>query len=373
MDSIRNWVTIIATSMALVIPFPPMDTGGQAAAPAAAKTQLSARQLAGQRVVYSYPGTTPPQSLIKRIKAGEAAGVIFFKENVQSASQLTAVAKRLQQAAAQSPLHEPLLLMTDQEGGKIRRVPGGPAKSARDVGESSDPLAAATATGTEAGKTLRETGLNLNLAPVAGVYRSSGDFLDQFGRSYGKDPGTVGKLAGAFTEAQQQQKVAATLKHFPGLGAASSKQNTDNGPVRLDQSLSTLRSVDEAPYPAALAKGPKLVMPSWAVYPALDPKNPAGLSSKVLRGELRQRLGFQGVTVSDAMEAGALKPFGGTAALADKAAKAGMDLMLCSGRDAAQGDAAVAALAKGLQDGTLDKADFTTSVNRVMSLRASLK
>jgi beta-N-acetylhexosaminidase len=373
MDSIRNWVTIIATSMALVIPFPPMNTEGHSAAPAAAETHLTPRQLAGQRVIYSYPGLTPPQSLIKRIKAGEAAGVIFFKENVQSTSQLTSVAKRLQSAAAQSPVHEPLLLMTDQEGGEIRRIPGGPEKSARDVGQSGDPVAAATATGTEAGKTLRGAGLNLNLAPVAGVHRSSGDFLDQFGRSYGKDPAEVGKLAGAFAAAQQQQDVAATVKHFPGLGAASSKQNSDEGPVRLDQSLSTLRSVDEAPYPGVLAKGAKLVMPSWAVYPALDPKYPAGLSSKVLRGELRQRLGFQGVTISDAMEAGALKSFGSTGPLAEKAATAGMDLMLCSGRDAAQGAAAVDALAKGLQNGSLDKADFAAAANRVTNLRAGLK
>ena len=64
--------------------------------------------------------------------------------------------------------------------------------------------------------------------------------------------------------------MAATAKHFPGLGSATKSQNTDTGPVTLNVSLSGLRSKDEVPYPAAIAAGVKLIMASWAVYPALD-------------------------------------------------------------------------------------------------------
>lgn len=64
------------------------------------------------------------------------------------------------------------------------------------------------------------------------------------------------------------------------------------------------------PYPAAIAAGVGLVMTSWAVYPALDPGRPAGLSRTVIQGELRGRLGFRGVTITDAIEAGALRRFG---------------------------------------------------------------
>ncbi len=81
-------------------------------------------------------------------------------------------------------------------------------------------------------------------------------------------------------------------------------------PVTLNVSLSGLRARDEAPYPAAIAAGVKLVMASWAIYPALDASHPAGLSPAVIQGELRGRLGYQGVTVTDAIEAGALAAFG---------------------------------------------------------------
>ena len=108
-------------------------------------------------------------------------------------------------------------------------------------------------------------------------------------------------------KAQQAGGVAATAKHFPGLGAAAASQNTDAGPVTLYLSLATIRSIDEVPFAAAIAAGVKLVMVSWAVYPAMGAR-PAGLSPNVVQGELRGRLDFTGVTITDALEAGALGP-----------------------------------------------------------------
>ena len=90
-------------------------------------------------------------------------------------------------------------------------------------------------------------GINVNLAPVLGVYRQTGDFLDQFGRSFSRNPFTVTRLASRFVTAQQRTGVAATAKHFPGLGAATASQNTDEGPVTLRLSLNTLRNVDMPP------------------------------------------------------------------------------------------------------------------------------
>jgi beta-N-acetylhexosaminidase len=137
--------------------------------------------------------------------------------------------------------------------------------------------------------------------------------------------------------------------------------------------LSTLRGRDEVPYPAAIAAGVKLVMLSWAVYPALDANRPAGLSPAVVGSELRGRLKFGGVTISDALEAGALKAFGTTAQRAVLAAQAGVDLILCSARDVSQGEAAGVALADALAAGGLDRAAFQAAVDRVAALRAGLR
>jgi beta-N-acetylhexosaminidase len=359
------------------VPAPAQSPSGASPVPAPVGVSgLSPAQLAGQRVIYSYSGLTPPAELLDVIRHGEAAGVIFFGGNIARAVQIAGVISQLEQANASpgNPLRTlPLLLMTDQEGGLVRRLPGAPLLSQKQIGASADPATEAAAAGTQAGRTLVSVGMNVNLAPVLDVFREPADFDDQFGRSYSSDPDAVSVLGADFIAAQQAAGVAATIKHFPGLGAAASSQNTDEQAVTLSVSREDLRSSDEFPYQAAIANGVKLVMVSWAVYPALDPRLPAGLSPAIIGGELRQRLGFTGVTITDALEAGALRAFGTTGQRATLAASAGMDLILCSGQSVNQGDQARMALQEGLSNSTLDHAAFTAAVQRIISLRASLR
>jgi beta-N-acetylhexosaminidase len=337
---------------------------------------LSPQQLAGQRVIYSYPGLTPPASLISLIQHGEAAGVIFFGQNISSEAQIADVIKQLEQADASplNPVQAPLLLMTDQEGGQVRRLPGRPVLSEKQIG--ANPLPQAEVLATEAGQgaaaNLSGVGMNVNLAPVLDVYRQAGDFDDQFGRSYSMDPTVVSDLGTNMIKAQQAGGVAATAKHFPGLGAASASQNTDLGPVTLNLPLATIRSIDEVPFQAAITAGVKLIMVSWAIYPAVGAR-PAGLSPNMVQGELRDRLKFTGVTITDALEAGALRSFGSTQNRALFAAQAGMDLLLCAAQDVSQGEQASAELVTAYKNGTLNGAAFLASVNRVIALRQSLK
>jgi beta-N-acetylhexosaminidase len=351
-----------------------------APAPSPAATQpailasLAPAQLAGQRVIYSYGGLTPPASLLSLIAHGDVAGVIFFAGNISSEPQLASVITTLEHAdaAPSNPVRLPLLLMTDQEGGLVRRLPGAPFQSEKQVGESASPAAAAAAAGKNAAANLRGVGMNVNLAPVLDVYRTPGDFDDQFQRSYSTSPGVAAAAGAAFIRAQQAGGVAATAKHFPGLGSAAASQNTDLRPVTLTLPLSSLRAVDEAPYPAAIAAGVRLVMLDWAVYPAVDPGRPAGLSSRIVQGELRSRLGFKGVTITDAIEAGALRPFGSIQNRALLAAEAGMDLILCSEQSVTEGTQCSAGLQSGLSSGALPKGSFEQAVARVMTLRAGL-
>jgi beta-N-acetylhexosaminidase len=349
--------------------------GGLLSGTASADDQLSlafAREAAGQRVVYSYPGLTPPESLLARIRAGEAGGVIFFGENISSLTQIRGVVQQLRAAQAQSPNPNPLLLMTDQEGGMVRRLPGEPALSHKDIGASASPATAATNAGRGAGLNLAGVGMNVNLAPVLDVFHAPGDLMDQYERSFSSTAATVGTLGANYVAAQQAQGVAAAVKHFPGLGKANAGENTDTRPVTLTVPLATLRGVDEAPYKQSIAAGAKLVMLSWAVYSTLDPSRPAGLSSTVIQQELRSRNGFTGVTITDALEAGALQAYGSTGNRAVLAAQAGADLILAAARDVDQGDQAADALASALADGTLDSGAFGAALARINTLRAGL-
>jgi beta-N-acetylhexosaminidase len=347
-------------------------SGTAQAAPRPKPVQLTPAQLAGQRVIFSYPGLTPPQSLLDQISAGQAGGVIFFGENITGLDQIAAVVAQLKAAHASSPVRAPLLLMTDQEGGIVRRLPGQPTLSEKQIGASADPAAAAADAGTGAGQNLAGVGMNLNLAPVLDVYRQAGDFDDQFGRSYSSDPAVAAACGAAFVTAQQRLGIAATAKHFPGLGAATAAQNTDLGPVTLDVPLTDLRSIDERPFRSAIAARVRLIMTSWAIYPALDRKLPAGLSPAIVQGELRGRLRFGGVTITDALEAGAIAGFGSPAQCGVLAARAGMDVLLCSARDVSEGQDTVAALAAAYARRTLDPVRFDLALARVLALRATL-
>jgi len=224
--------------------------------------------------------------------------------------------------------------------------------------------------GTGAGQNLLSFGLNMNLAPVLDVFRTPGNFIDEFQRSYSMNPITVSRLGSIFITAQQATGVAATAKHFPGLGAAAAGQNTDLVPVTITLSKSTLQSVDEFPYMAAIAAGVKLVLVSWARYPNLGSMRPAGLSSVIVQGQLRRRLGFTGVTITDAIGAGALVRNGSIQNRSLLAAQAGMQLILCA--SLTQASEALAGLQTGFTNGSLSQSGFRADVTQILTLRSSL-
>jgi beta-N-acetylhexosaminidase len=338
-------------------------------------SRLSIPQLAGQRIIYAYSGLKPPAALLSAIRAGEAGGVILFAPNIANRAQIHGVLAGLQRASLASPVHARLLILTDQEGGEVRRLPGAPALSEKQIGARGDGVSQARAAGTGAGRNLFNVGVNANLAPVLDVYRRPGNFIDQFQRSYSSNSGVVSRLGAAFIAAQQHVGVAATAKHFPGLGAARRNQNTDLGPVTLTTARSRLRAVDEAPYQAAITAGVKLVMTSWAVYPALDARRPAGLSTGVIQGELRGHLRFRGVTITDGIDAGAVTPFGSLSQRGVLAAAAGADLILCAAplpteNTPAQGITVRRALSSALTHHRLSLSAARHSASRILALRA---
>ena len=327
---------------------------------------------AGYHVIYSYSGIQVPSKLLNLIKQGKVGGVLLFGENVDS--NLAGRIQDMQDAYRSSSAYagSPLLIMTDQEGGQVRRLPGGPYLSEKEVGATSDPANSAHIAGEQAAGALKTYNVNSNLAPVLGVYRQEGDFLDQYGRSYSSDPDVAAECAGAFVSSHQSHGAIATAKHWPGLGLAAADENTDRRPVTLHASLNELRSIDEKPYHNAIQAGVDMIMPSWAIYPALDSQYPSGLSSAWLKDELRGRLGYNGVVISDTMGGGSITGFGDWGERALLATNAGQDLLLGSGGDVDFGEKMCDALIAALNDGSLDNSDFHASSQRILNLRQKI-
>jgi beta-N-acetylhexosaminidase len=346
--------------------------------------RLSIKQLVGQRVIVSYNGREPPEKLFKMIRGGRVAGVIFFGANTgfvppnfaTERSHLRKLIRRMQEArreASPKILRRPLLMMTDQEGGLVRRLGGAPGNSEREIGEAANRRKLAKQAGKGAGENLSSVAMNVNLAPVLGVIDSGDGFLGQFQRSYGFNRREVARLGRLFIQAQQGRGVAATAKHFPGLGAATKNENTDAGPVTLDIPLSRLRTKDELPYKKAIAAGTRLIMLSNALYPALDDKRPASMSPRIIRKELRARLGYAGVTITDALEAGGLSSIGSIRRRGVQGARAGADLLLFSNQELNEGAEGSSALRRALREGRLDRDAFEESALRVLKLRNELR
>ena len=338
-----------------------LDTPSPATSSAA--PALTLRQAVGQHMIFAYDGLQPPPALRRRIARGEAAGVILFSRNVRSVGQARSAMRSLQAIKRPRGLRAPLIVMVDQEGGPVRRIPGAPGRAAADVSSVDQ----ARADGRAAARTLRSAGANMDLAPVADIGRP-GAALQRERRTYGRSSTDVARRAGAFAGGLRAGGVRATAKHFPGFGAAAI--NTDNAAQRIDTSLETLRSVDGAPFKRLIDDGIDAVMLSTAVYPALDDL-PAAFSRPWIEGELRERLGFRGVSITDDLGTPAVADYGSNRRRAVLAVEAGIDLPLFSSTYSAGAQAAEGLLAAA-RDGRLDDGALRAAARRVLALRARI-
>lgn len=332
--------------------------------PSVAET-LPPRLLAGERVVVGIQGTSVSPTLRSAIREGRVAGVVLFAENFPSRAAGRRLVTRLQGIKRPPKLRDPLLVMTDQEGGLVKRVSGAPTASAREMGARGAAFSARQGRRTAAN--LRDVGINVDLAPVLDVGRPGG-IIAETERSFGSTAARVAATAVPFAKALRNGGVVATGKHFPGFGAAT--ENTDFSVERIGLSKRQLRAVDEKPYAAFIAAGGEMVMLSTAIYPAFS-SDPAAFTRSIATGELRNRLGFEGVTITDALETPAVEHFGGTAKAAVAGARAGADLLLFARLGSAE--RAWKALVAKLRSRGLDRAEFEQAVQRVLDLRAGAR
>jgi beta-N-acetylhexosaminidase len=332
--------------------------------PSVAET-LPAKQLAGLRIVTGLRGTSISSGLREAIAGGRITGIVLFSENIPSRAAGRRLISRLQAIPRPPKLRAPLLVMTDQEGGLVKRLGGAPGVSAREMGARGAAFSAREGRRTAAN--LRDVGINVDLAPVLDVGRAGG-VIAETERSFGASAARVEATAIPFAKGLRAGGVAATGKHFPGFGAA--RENTDFTVERVDLSEQELRRVDEKPYAAFAAAGGELVMLSTAIYPAFS-DDPAAFTRAIATGELRDRLGFAGVTITDALETPAVEHFGDTAAVALAGARAGDDLLLFARLGPAE--QAWKALVGGLRRGRLGRAQFEGAAQRVLDLRAGLR
>jgi beta-N-acetylhexosaminidase len=313
----------------------------------------------GQLITATYQGELPPESLLDAIRAGEIGAVILMADNTGDSVAVTSVVTHKLQQAARAGGNPELLIMTDQEGGEVKRLAGAPAFPAASM---ADPAAAAQQ-GFETALLLRTAGVNVDLAPVSDVTRADG-FMTLEQRTFGNSPRAVAQAACAFAAGLERGGVAYTLKHFPGLGDAI--DSTDNGPVAIDEPASEVFA-DDAAY-RLCGRGPlALVMVSSASYGQITGDLPA-VMSPVTYQQLIPANHISAVTISDAFESGAIARW---TTPARRAIAAGLDMVMYASyeSDALQ---VYAELLQDVRNGTLSEARVEQAAGAVLALKRAL-
>ena len=288
-------------------------------APAVAKAkELSLARQVGEIVMIAFPGTQAPGYVQRALRKGRASGVILFRANVPTPAVARALTHRLQRASRRKAL-----IAVDQEGGPIRILPWLPPVPAQGA-TPTEQLARSQARA--AARRLRAAGVNVTLAPVADV---GGSHSVMSGRAFPGGTSDVAALTSAAVGGYRGTNVAPTLKHFPGLGAAGT--NTDDEPVTIGSPRAALGARDLPPFAAGIKAGAPLVMASHALYTGLDRRNIASQSKAILTTLLRGKLGFDGVVITDSMEAAAVLKRSTIEEAALRSVAAGADLLLLTG------------------------------------------
>jgi beta-N-acetylhexosaminidase len=264
-----------------------------------------------------FDGRTPPDWVLRWLERG-LGGVVLFGQNIASREQVAALTRALRGARGD------VLVATDEEGGDVTRLearagssfPGNWALGVVDDPALTERVAA------EIAAELAAVGINFDLAPVADVNSNPNNPVIGV-RSFGSEPAHVARHVGAYVTGIQGRGVAACAKHFPGHGDTSQDSHLELPVVEGDVSGAL------EPFRAAVAAGVRSIMTAHVRVPVLD-EEPATLSRRILHDLLRGELGFEGVTITDALEMQAVSATVGVEEGAVRALAAGADA-LCVG------------------------------------------
>jgi beta-N-acetylhexosaminidase len=337
-----------------------IPTSRKRAHPLQGAPAMSLAKAVGQLIIARFQRTLPTTSILAAVRSGRVGGVILFPDNTAGGVGATRALVDQLQATAHAGGNPGLLVMTDQEGGSVKRLSGPPYEGAAQM---SAPRVA-VAEGAATARLLKSAGVNVDLAPVADVSDVDG-FMTFEHRTFGNTPAEVARAACAFAHGLSSGGVAYTLKHFPGLGDAMS--STDTGRVSVPASRSLLQA-DEAAYRTCGSGSHALVMVSSASYSNLTGAMPAVLSPITYREEMRADR-IDAVRVSDDLEAPAMSEWV-TPAL--YAIRAGLDLVLYAQSEAA-GAHAYQQLVRGARDGQLSAGTVQVAATRVIALKKALR
>ena len=325
-------------------------------------TTFSDEQLAGQRLMVGFDGTRLNRNLEFLIEKLKIGGIILFAGNLIDPEQIKQLCLSVQEYA-RSCEQPPLFIAIDQEGGQVARLkapftqfPGNPIMK-----DQKDAVQFARVTAAE----LTQVGINMNLAPVLDVAFDASKSI-MAGRAFGQNPQQVADLGTAVIEHLQKNGIMSVAKHFPGIGRTILDSHIEMPTLDID--FDTLAATDLRPFNAALACDVAGVMLSHIRYPRLDPVWPASLSALIAKNLLRDRMGYNGLVLTDDLDMGAIKKQYDIQTVVSRILAAEIDLVLIchQGPDIEQ---AYQEILKAQTDSPTLQAKAQESARRILALK----
>ncbi|GCF06489.1 beta-N-acetylhexosaminidase [Dictyobacter arantiisoli] len=331
---------------------------------------MSLEECLGQVFMVGFPGTTVTPEIIDLIKNEHIGGLVLFSRNLEHANQIQTLTTQLQAIAREAGHRYPLLISVDQENGMVRRFgesatvfPGNMTLGAIGSTEMTREVAQAT------GREMAALGINMNLAPVADVNNNPANPVIGI-RSFGEDAQEVGRHVAAMVAGYRDAGIITCLKHFPGHGdtAVDSHLALPSVPYTLER----LEKLELIPFKQGIAAGADSIMIAHLALPALmsaDELFPATLSPVVVHDLLRQKMGYQGVIITDCLEMNAVSETVGVPDGAVMALQAGNDLILVSHQYPRQ-KGSLEAVRNALRTGKLSEQTIRSASERILNLKA---
>ncbi|MFT4075774.1 MAG: glycoside hydrolase family 3 N-terminal domain-containing protein [Asticcacaulis sp.] len=321
---------------------------------------------------YGANNTSPSARLLARqVHRGQVGAVFFVAQNIGSADDVTGLLRLFRSGNVQP------LLAIDHEGGIVQRLKKSHGfthvPAARTVANTLSPAEARTLYA-QAGSELAKLGFNMNFGPVLDVDEPGNPAIGRHGRAYGTDPEHIATYAQAFVEGFATAGIACAAKHFPGHGRAMTDSHNEAADISATWSEAELE-----PFARLLAspQSPPMVMTGHLRLDPISPDGrPATVSAPIVTGLLRQRLGYQGIVVTDDLDMGAISQVMSRGEAVIEAIAAGSDLLMIKnlfGYDPLLPQRAVGWVRKAIAQGTLSQSQVMAAAERVRTLRGQVQ
>lgn len=330
---------------------------------------MTVKQMLGQKLCFGFHGTEMSEEFISLIKEYKIGNVILFLRNVASADQLRKLCKDIRELIIAETGYPPFIVI-DQEGGMVTRLPGDAVTvpGAMAIAATGDPENARIASEITI-RQLKGLGANFNMAPVLDVNNNPANPVIGV-RSFGDSPEKVTAFGVASAQPYENSGVLCCGKHFPGHGDTAVDSHL--GIPLVEKTEEELEQLELIPFRAAIDAGIPAIMISHVMFPNIEPERvPCTMSRKIVTGILKEKMGYEGLILTDCMEMLAIQDHYGTPEGTVASIRAGVDIAeISSSMHLLQGAARL--VNETAEQGGFDMAEIEASVEKILRYKAQL-